>query len=206
MASAASVGAIFVGAVRCRPKTMGVLMSDVVNGAEGSRDSAQAAADAAVGAVGVDQLLGDAVKAGLGRAAEVDEPLGEPGKAALVAEREARKTAEKELKALRGKVQEFEDRDKTELERAQAAVEAAARERDEATSALLRYEVAAEKGVPNDALPLLSGSTREELEAKADSILSLIKASKPGPVVPLEGKSPDRGTDVDQMARDILLG
>lgn len=132
--------------------------------------------------------------------------MGEPGKAALVAEREARKTAEKELKALKSRVQEFEDRDKTELERAQAAAEAAARERDEATAALLRYEIAAEKGVPNDALALLTGSTREELEAKADSILALVKTVKPGPVVPQEGTAPANVAGTDELARNILLG
>lgn len=47
-----------------------------------------------------------------------DEKLGEPGLKALSSEREARKNAERELADLRTKLQEFEDRDKTEAQKA----------------------------------------------------------------------------------------
>lgn len=135
-----------------------------------------------------------------------DDLLGEAGKAALVAEREARKEAERTLKATAARLQEFEDKDKSELERKDSTIAAITQERDEATSALLRYEVAAEKGIPADALPLLSGSSREELEAKADSILTLIAKKPSGPVVPNEGTAPDTGSTADHIARQILLG
>jgi hypothetical protein len=67
-----------------------------------------------------------------------------------------------------------------ELKETQAELE---RER----SARLRYEVAAEKAIPADALKLLEGSTREEIEEKADALLELLntqsstKKPKPDP-------------------------
>ena len=150
------------------------------------------------------------------------EVLGEGGKKALEAEREARKKAEKDrraadaqLKSLTAEVEALKDRDRTDIERAEAAKkrdqeekDALARERDEAVTALLRYEVAAEKGLTGEAVNLLSGGSREELEARADSILALLDAAKPknGPVVPAEGKSPAGVTDTDAFARELLLG
>lgn len=73
-----------------------------------------------------------------------DAPLGEGGRKALEAERAARREAEKRLRAAEERL---------------AALEA---ER-------LRAEVAAAKGVPVD---LLHGSTKEELEAYADRLLT----------------------------------
>jgi len=143
------------------------------------------------------------------------EALGEAGKKALDAEREARKQADKaakaaaaELKKLQDRLQQFEDRDKSELDKASEAAARAAKERDDAVVALLRYEVAAEKGLTGDAVNLLSGGSREELEARADSILKIIEGAKPksGPVVREEGKTPDSALDTDSLARGILLG
>jgi hypothetical protein len=67
-----------------------------------------------------------------------------------------------------------------ELKETQAELE---RER----SARLRYEIATEKAIPADALKLLEGSTREEIEEKADALLELLntqsstKQPKPDP-------------------------
>ena len=55
------------------------------------------------------------------------------------------------------------------------------RERDDAKTALIRYEVAAEKQVPAEAWDLLTGNTREELEAKADKLLTLVQKPEPTP-------------------------
>ena len=54
-----------------------------------------------------------------------DEQLGQPGLNALRAEREARKTAERDLAAMRDRLKKFEDRDKTELQKANECDEAA---------------------------------------------------------------------------------
>lgn len=132
------------------------------------------------------------------------EVLGDAGKKALQAEREARKqaeTAKKELEAqisdLTAKVETFEAGNRSEIENARIAAEkateaqqAAENARAEAELKLLRYEIAQEKGITGSALNLLDGATREELEAKADSILSIIDANKSAPVIPQEGHAP----------------
>lgn len=135
------------------------------------------------------------------------EALGDAGKKALQAEREARRHAETEKRALEARLVELTDRvevfeagNRSEIENARIAaerLEAAKQEAEtkaaEAEARLLRYEVAQEKGLTGDALNLLTGSTRDELEAKADSILALIeqRVSAP-PVVKQEGHSPEQ--------------
>lgn len=79
------------------------------------------------------------------------------------------------------RLQELEDRDKSELERLTGKLSKAEQDKAKAESALLRFQVAAEKQVPADAVDLLHGSTREELEATADRILSLAKQAQPEP-------------------------
>lgn len=55
--------------------------------------------------------------------AQPDEPaLGDPGKKALDAERQARRDAEKQLKEVSARLSEYEDRNKTELEKLQEQV------------------------------------------------------------------------------------
>lgn len=96
--------------------------------------------------------------------------LGDAGKRALEAERKARRTAEKELKALRDKVKEREDLDKSELERLQDRIAEAAKRAEDAEAKANRYEVAAAKGLTPAQAKRLVGSTREELEADADEM------------------------------------
>lgn len=143
------------------------------------------------------------------------EALGEGGIKALQAERDARaesdrllKIANTSIEELTTKVSTFEDRDKTEIQRAADAAAAAETRATKAESELLRLTVAGEKEITGASLALLTGKTREELEAQADSILALIESAKPqgGPVVPAEGKTPPSVTDTEQQARDILLG
>jgi hypothetical protein len=75
---------------------------------------------------------------------------------------------------LKEKLEEFEERDKSELEKAQGKVAKAEQTAAEATAKLLRFEVASEKKVPAEAVDFLQGSTREDLEASADKILALV--------------------------------
>ena len=77
--------------------------------------------------------------------------------------------------------EELKERDKSELEKALSKVAKAEKAKAEAEVALTRYQVAAEKNVPADALDLLTGDSREELEAKADKLLELTKARTPEP-------------------------
>jgi hypothetical protein len=95
----------------------------------------------------------------------------------------------KEAQEAKQRAQEYEDRDKSELEKLTGKVSKAERERDDARSALLRYEVAAEKQIPPEAVDLLVGNTREELEARADKILQF--AQKPAPTPEFDGGARD---------------
>jgi hypothetical protein len=58
------------------------------------------------------------------------------------------------------RAQELEDAQKSELEKAQTKAQREAERAAEAQAKLLRFEVAAEKQVPAEALDLLTGNTR----------------------------------------------
>jgi hypothetical protein len=73
-----------------------------------------------------------------------------------------------ELKAKAAKLDEQEAQNKTELERERDLRKAADLERDKAKADVVRFEIAAEKGVKPR---YITGSTREELEASADEYL-----------------------------------
>lgn len=108
--------------------------------------------------------------------------LGDGGQKALAKERAARKAAENAYKDsqqsiadLTAKVKEFEDRDKSEAQKTAdriAELEKALADKDSALVAkereAERAKVAATKGVP---LKLVTGSTREEMEAAADDAI-----------------------------------
>lgn len=124
-----------------------------------------------------------------------DEPLGEPGLAALKSEREARAAAEKAAKDALAKVKAFEDAQKTESEKQAERLAEFERENAELKSAKTRAEVAAAKGVPAS---LLSGSTQEELEASADALIAFRGEVQPQKlIVPNEGSSPSSGGSAD---------
>lgn len=125
-----------------------------------------------------------------------DEPLGEGGKRALVAERTRADAAEKAAAEALARVKEFEDRDKTEQQKQDEALAAAKAELAELTVAKTRAEVAASKGVP---AALLSGSTQEELEASADALIAFKgEPQKQRLVIPNEGGSPSGKSTPDQ--------
>lgn len=118
--------------------------------------------------------------------AKPDEPLGEPGLAALKSEREARKAAEKSATDALAKVKEFENRDKSDEQKRSEEADELRRENAELKSAKTRAEVAATKGVPAN---LLSGSTQEELEASADALIAFKGDEKPQKlIIPNEGR------------------
>lgn len=108
------------------------------------------------------------------------ESLNEGGKRALDAERKARRDAERQLKATSAKLAELEDRDKSEAEKLRDELERARAEAAAAQAAVLRADVAAEKGLSVAQAEFLSGGTREELEAAADKIKEILA---PAPVV-----------------------
>lgn len=112
---------------------------------------------------------------GEGTGAGGTEELGEGGQKALKAERDARKAAEKLAADREARIRELEDATKsdedkrnerfTALEKSDREKDAAIAERD---AKLLRYEVAAAKGLDLKAALRLQGATKEEIEADAD--------------------------------------
>lgn len=99
---------------------------------------------------------------------------------------------------------EFETSQKSDVEKMSEELARFKAEASEASTKLLKFEVASQKGIPAEALELLNGSTREELERAADKLLSLIAdQSKPNTPKPdlNQGKPPVGGSSTgDQFA------
>ncbi|MFJ1461829.1 hypothetical protein [Nocardia sp. N2S4-5] len=106
--------------------------------------------------------------------------LGEGGKKALEAERQARAAAEKAQKTLEAKVKAFEDAQKTEAERTADRI----RELEQDAAKALRYEAAAAEGLPLSSAQRLNGKTLEELRADAQVFKAEIGAAAPSPTPP----------------------
>jgi hypothetical protein len=122
-----------------------------------------------------------------------DQFQSEGGPKALQAERDARKAADKRAADFEARVKELEDATKStddkerervaNLEKSDRDKENAIAERD---AKLLRYEIAAAKGLDLKAALRLQGSTKEEIEADADEFAKTFASSAPG-VVPGAG-------------------
>ena len=87
-------------------------------------------------------------------------------------EQEARAKANAEAAT---KLQQLEDRDKTEAQRLTERAEAAEKRAAEIEGRAIRLEVAAEKGLTPAQAQRLVGETREQLEADADALLEMFK-------------------------------
>lgn len=110
-----------------------------------------------------------------------------------------------ELREKAKKLDDLEEANKTEQEKLLARAEAAEkkladREAKDAAAATAA-EVAKEKGVPVSAL---RGSTREELEAHADELLSILPQKPPAPSADGQGNNGDQIGDGDMSADDIV--
>jgi hypothetical protein len=117
--------------------------------------------------------------------------LGDGGKKALDAERKARREAEKAAAALAAKVKEFEDSQKSELEKAAARAEAAEKAAAQAQAEALRLKVAAETGLPADLHEFLTGGDEESLRAQADKLKAATAAGRTTPRPdPTQGAKP----------------
>lgn len=117
---------------------------------------------------------------------------------------EARAKASKADSEAAAKWREYEQAQKPVQERLAEELAQAKAEASEASTRLLRFEIASRKGIPAEALDLLTGSSSEELEANADKLLSLIanqsKTTTPKPDLN-QGKPATGGTSTaDQFA------
>jgi hypothetical protein len=85
--------------------------------------------------------------------------------------------ANKEAEQARRRVKEFEDKDKSDIDKANEAASDAAKRAEAAEARALRLEVASDKGLTPKQASRLVGTTREELEADADDLLADFKPS-----------------------------
>lgn len=115
-------------------------------------------------------------------------------------EQEARAKANAEKAT---KFDEFEAASKTEAQKLAERADSAERTATETAAKLARFEVAAEKGIPIELAPRLQGSTKEELLADADVLLTQVGQTAPKPPT-LDGgarKPPSGGTDMNALIR-----
>jgi hypothetical protein len=186
-------------------------MADENTPAEGAEDAAKAAAEKAAADAAAKEAEAKAAET---EAEENDLLKGAQNpdavRNAIKAERERAKAAKKaaddatsEAEKLRAKVQEFEDRDKSEQEKAEKRAKDAEDKASKAEHKLLRLEVASAKKVPSNLASRLVGETKAELEADADELLKSVKAED---TVKLDGgvrKPAKGGTDMTQMIRQM---
>lgn len=139
------------------------------------------------------------------------EPTGKTFDADYVKQlRSENAAARKARQDLEAKLTEYEERDKSETERLAGKITKAEQRAAEAEAKLLRYDVAQEKEVPAKLVPLLTASTREDLEAQAALILENAPATPPpnfdgGPRDPApEPKSPDQ--QHNELVSALLAG
>lgn len=85
-----------------------------------------------------------------------------------------------DLKTKAAQFDEQQAANATDLEKAQSKLATAEQKKAEAETKLLRYEVATEKKVPPQLVPLLTATSKEDLEAQADLIIENAK-SEPTP-------------------------
>jgi hypothetical protein len=148
--------------------------------------------------------------------------LGDAGKRALDAERQARKQAEdriKELEPLATRAREIEESQKTEQQKLADKLAAAEAAGTTSTSELLRLDVALDKAPPGmepakirKLAKRLTGTTREELEADAAELFAEFGGAPakptPGqrptenlPTVPVPGAGNESLTDMNDWMR-----
>jgi hypothetical protein len=122
----------------------------------------------------------------------------------LVKRLEAMKAELKETKPKAKRLAELEEAAKSDAEKAADRIAAESARADTAEAALLRYEVAADLGMPSHAVKFLTGATRDEMVASGKEIMELIgeagkpRAPKPDPN---QGRTPpDATTPQSQFA------
>lgn len=108
--------------------------------------------------------------------------LGEGGKKAIQAERDARKAAEKAASDLQAQLDAIKAAQMSDLEKAQAEAAKNAEEAASAKAEALRWRIAAKHGISDeDAETFLTGSTEEALTRQAERLASLSTAAPTTP-------------------------
>lgn len=110
-----------------------------------------------------------------------EEQLGDNGKRALTSERSARRAAERQLKELQARLAQYEDAQKTELQKAQEAAKRYETELTTTRVANARLMAAVAHDLPPDLIELLGDGTEEEIDARAKLLAAKLAAAAPAP-------------------------
>jgi hypothetical protein len=138
-----------------------------------------------------------------------DKPLGPAGEKALATEREARKALERQIAEL-APLKQLADvinggqkpKDgKSEADLLNERFDTYEKQLAEERSARWRAEIAAEKGLSAQQAARLNGTTRDELLADADELLTLFPAAATGPRNP--APDPSQGARGGQPGPDL---
>ena len=119
--------------------------------------------------------------------------------------KDALKKANKEAETLRLKLKEYEDRDKTDLQKLQEERDALLSEKNALSLEQMRREVADEKGLTPAQARRLVGSTREELETDADDVLAAFPVTPAKPSFGDVGQGP-RGESAQRIYTQSEIG
>lgn len=119
--------------------------------------------------------------------------LGDAGKKALAAERDARKAAEKSVADLAAKLKQIEDANLSELDKAKREAEDAKATLAHLTLENTRNAVALAKGVPGDLVEFLTGDNEEQIAKRADVLLARLNAPTTPKPDPSQGASGSNG-------------
>jgi hypothetical protein len=130
-----------------------------------------------------------------------DKPLGENGEKALKAERDGRKSAERERDDLRKQLETINQANESAVEKAQREAKEAREAADKATTEALRFRVAAKHGISDeDADLFLHGTDAETLERQAAALVARTPTGpRPDPSQGAKGSSGAR-TPADSFA------
>lgn len=110
------------------------------------------------------------------------EPTGEPrvfDEAYVKKLRDEAAGSRTRAKDLEQRLKEYEDRDKTDAQKAAEKLAENEKRAAAAEAKLLRFEIAAAKGLPPKWASRLTGSTKEELEADAAELLKELGPDRP---------------------------
>lgn len=159
-----------------------------------------------------DEATAPAAEATTEAAAEGDQPLGESGIAALKAERQSRRDAEKRANAAEAKLREIEQAEMTDLEKAKAEIERLTADAAKAEAAVTRRQVADEIGLPAEMVEFLTGATAEEMTEQAKRLkVAMTEAAGPKrPAAdPTQGAKPSAAgqlteADIASMSADEI--
>lgn len=121
----------------------------------------------------------------------------------VAAMQRALRKANKEAEKYRLQVKQFEDANKSEQEKLTESLSTAEQRATSAELTALRYEVALDKGIPKSVASRLQGSTREELEEDAQSLMEELGATKRPPSFDGGAKDRDASSGGSFLAKAI---